>query len=263
MLTRILTALPLIAGFLAALFLAAPLVWMGIMGLALFLGAMEWAGLARLGRGPAAVYGVLLTLAGLGLAHLAGYSHWAYWVYWTALVFWLVVPVLLRLGYAFRNPLLLLGVGALVLLPTYLAIVLLHGQSRSLLLATVGLVAIADSAAYFSGRRFGRRKLAPSISPGKTWEGVVGAWVAVSAYALLLSIAWPAEFPTTWVAALGAAWALLFLSVVGDLLESWVKRQAGVKDSGTLLPGHGGVLDRIDSLTATLPAAALFHSWMS
>lgn len=260
MLTRIFTALPLIAGFLAALYLASAPVWMGIMGLALFLGAMEWAGLARLSAGSAVAYGVLLTLAGLGLAIQIGDSTWAYA---TSLIFWLAVPALLWRGFAFGNTFLLLCVGALVLLPTYQAIVHLHGRSPALLLAVVGLVAIADSAAYFSGRRFGRHKLAPRISPGKTREGVVGAWVAVSVYSVILSLVWPDAVGVSWWTALLAAWALLFLSVVGDLLESWIKRQAGVKDSGNLLPGHGGVLDRIDSLTAALPAATLFHSWMS
>jgi len=260
LLTRILTALPLIASFLVALFLASAPVWMGIMGLALFLGALEWAGLARLGKKSGTAYGGLLALAGMGLAFQGGDATWTYVL---SLAFWLFMPWLLWRGVAFRSVPLLLAMGAVVLLPTYLAIVHLRDQSPALLLSVVGLVAIADSAAYFSGRRFGRHKLAPRISPGKTREGVLGAWVGISVYALILSFAWPDFLPVTWLTALLAAWALLFLSVVGDLLESWVKRQAGVKDSGTLLPGHGGVLDRIDSLTAALPAAALFHSWMS
>lgn len=259
MLTRILTALPLIAGFLAALFLASAPVWMGIMAVALFLAALEWAGLAHLNKAQGVIYGLILTLSGVALAT---FLDEVLWLYLLSLLFWLAVPWLLNRGIRFASLPLMLALGGLVLLPTYLAIVELRAWSPFLLLAVVGLVVIADSGAYFSGRRFGRHKLAPSISPGKTREGVVGAWLGVSAYALMLAFLWPETLRLSWIAALLAAWALLFLSVVGDLLESWIKRQAGVKDSGNLLPGHGGVLDRIDSLTAALPAAALFYSWM-
>ena len=121
------------------------------------------------------------------------------------------------------------------------------------------LVWVADSAAYFTGRAFGRRKLAPSISPGKTWEGALGAVVAVALVGLLLN---------QWLARVGpmsldASWVfpelmlIVALSIIGDLFESLLKRHAGVKDSGRTLPGHGGVLDRIDSLTSTLPFALL------
>lgn len=259
MLTRILTALPLIAGFLAALYLASPMVWLGIMALALFLGGMEWAGLAKQGKGVGVAYGAVLALAGIALALSAMDVTWAYLL---SLAFWLAVPWMLRRGVSFRSAPLLLALGVVVLLPTYLAIVNLRELAANLLLAVVGLVVIADSAAYFTGRRFGRHKLAPSISPGKTREGVAGAWLGVSLYALILMLAWPDALQVPWLTALLVAWALLVLSVLGDLMESWIKRQAGVKDSGTLLPGHGGVLDRIDSLTAALPAATLFYSWM-
>ncbi|HNQ03910.1 MAG TPA: phosphatidate cytidylyltransferase [Thiobacillaceae bacterium] len=260
MLTRILTALPLIAGFLAALFLAPALVWLGIMALILFLGALEWGGLARLDRPAAYLYAGLLTLLGLGLANQTGDVGW---IYWASLVFWLLVPAVLWRELALRNVPMLLGLGFLVLVPTFLAILQLRTQSPGLLLAVVGLVVMADSAAYFCGRRFGRSKLAPRISPGKTREGALGAWLGVSLYALILHTLWPQALAAGWPGVLLAAWSLFVLSVLGDLLESWIKRQAGVKDSGTLLPGHGGVLDRIDSLTATLPTACLIHSWMS
>ena len=122
----------------------------------------------------------------------------------------------------------------------------------------LGVVWIADTAAYFAGRRFGRRKLAPSISPGKTWEGVIGAFAGVGVYYALLWFAWAPEFLTGSRASdLLLVAGMLALSVEGDLFESWVKRRAGVKDSGTLLPGHGGVLDRIDGVIAAMPLAAL------
>jgi len=258
LLIRILTALPLIAGFLAALFLATAPVWMGIMAVALFLAGMEWAGLARLSKLPGMAYGAFLAVVGVSLA-MHGHDYRGPFL--ASLAFWMVAPWLLARGTAIQSRPLLLGLGALVLLPTFLALIHLREMAANLLLAVVVLVVIADSAAYFTGRRFGRRKLAPSISPGKTWEGVMGAGVAVSILALILAAFW-ADNLTSWLLVVLAAWVLLALSIVGDLMESWLKRQVGLKDSGNLLPGHGGVLDRIDSLTATLPAAALFYSWM-
>jgi phosphatidate cytidylyltransferase len=116
------------------------------------------------------------------------------------------------------------------------------------------LVWIADTAAYFVGRAWGKRKLAPGISPGKTWEGALGGAVGALVYAIILGTFIEGLL---WVPYLLAAALLAVLSIVGDLFESAAKRQAAVKDSGTLLPGHGGILDRIDSATAALPVAAL------
>jgi phosphatidate cytidylyltransferase len=114
---------------------------------------------------------------------------------------------------------------------------------------------IADSAAYFAGSAYGRHKLAPAISPGKTWEGVLGAWIAVTLYGLILC--WAKGLNLWWVVGL---WGITLLSIMGDLFESLLKRQAGLKDSGSILPGHGGVLDRIDGLLPALPVAAFaFH----
>lgn len=259
MLQRILTALPLIAGFLAALLWAPAPLWLALMAVIVFLGAQEWAALAKLSRSSRWVYAALIVLAGVALTQVPDIASIAYGL---SLAFWVVVPVLLQRGVAFRSRGLLLGLGALVLLPTFLAIIALRETAPVLLLAVVGLVVVADSAAYFSGRRFGRHKLAPTISPGKTWEGVAGAALGVVVYTLAMGQGFPEQFHGGVAATVLAALALLALSIVGDLLESWIKRQAGVKDSGTLLPGHGGVLDRIDSLTAALPAAALLNLWM-
>jgi len=120
------------------------------------------------------------------------------------------------------------------------------------------LVWIAATAAYFVGRAWGRRKLAPSISPGKTWEGAWGGIAAAIAYAMiggtfLLGTA-------DWLSLFLVGVALAVISIIGDLFESAAKRQAGVKDSGALLPGHGGILDRVDSAAAVLPVAALLLS---
>jgi phosphatidate cytidylyltransferase len=143
------------------------------------------------------------------------------------------------------------------------ALVQLQAHSPWVALAAMAVVWIADTAAYFSGRRFGRHKLAPAVSPGKTWEGVAGAMVAVALYAVALaSLASDAGYVGSRDALALGAWiafalGLCAISIVGDLFESWLKRSAGVKDSGRLLPGHGGVLDRIDALLAAMPPAAI------
>jgi phosphatidate cytidylyltransferase len=124
----------------------------------------------------------------------------------------------------------------------------------------MGVVWTADIAAYFTGRAFGRHKLAPQISPGKTWEGVAGALVAVMLYWSAISWGLPG-LSLHFAAGLVLVVALTGVGILGDLFESWLKRVAGLKDSGALLPGHGGVLDRVDALTSTLPLAALYFAY--
>jgi phosphatidate cytidylyltransferase len=155
------------------------------------------------------------------------------------------------------------AVGVLVLVPAAIALITL---SREQVLMLLGLVWIADTAAYLVGRAFGRRKLAPAISPGKTWEGVGGGVGAAIIYAIIWAV-FDAGLAARvqgaiWVPYLAGAVLLCAASVVGDLFESAAKRRAGVKDSGALLPGHGGVLDRVDSATATLPVALLLMQAM-
>jgi len=148
--------------------------------------------------------------------------------------------------------------GALVLVPLYLALVILYNTAPELLLFALLIVWVADTGAYFAGRFLGRVKLAPDISPGKTWEGVIGGLVAVVLLILLRSM-W-AETDLTVL--IPFCLAVACLSVVGDLTVSMFKRTAGVKDSGSLFPGHGGVLDRIDSVAAAAPLFALGISWV-
>ena len=153
------------------------------------------------------------------------------------------------------HPAVRFAAGWLILVPTFLALVRLHQERPSLVLYVLVLIWVADSAAFFAGRRFGRRKLASRVSPGKTWEGVAGgvAGAAVLALATVAAAGHGHQGPTRFVfLSIGVALA----SVLGDLLESLFKRRAGLKDSGTLIPGHGGVLDRIDSLTAAGPCFA-------
>ena len=152
----------------------------------------------------------------------------------------------------------------------FVSIVELYSYSPLFLLSVLAIVWVADIGAYFSGKAFGKRKLAPSISPGKSWEGAIGGGVAVLALASISVAFGGSAFANTFAARVqhGYGWGVLVLvlvlmvaaSVVGDLFESQLKRRAGMKDSSNLLPGHGGVLDRIDALIPVLPLAALIGS---
>ncbi len=161
---------------------------------------------------------------------------------------------------------------AVSLVGCFAAIVALFSYSPLYLLSVMAIVWAADIFAYFSGKAFGKRKLAPSISPGKSWEGAIGGGIAVLVIATLVIVfggqALANTFPVRVQASLGwaATVAILILmvaaSIVGDLFESQLKRRAGMKDSSNLLPGHGGVLDRIDALVPVLPLAALIGAWL-
>ena len=132
-------------------------------------------------------------------------------------------------------------------------------RSAARLGVLLGVVWVADTGAYFAGRRFGRHKLAPRISPGKTWEGVAGAAVGVGVYYGILWLAWaPSFLAGSRLLDLAIVAGMTVLSIEGDLFESWVKRVFQTKNSGNLIPGHGGMLDRVDSLLFAAPAAAAF-----
>jgi phosphatidate cytidylyltransferase len=264
---RILTAVVLLAGFLAALYWLPGAGWIALVAALLAVAAWEWAGLARLGPLGRGLYAGAIAAAGFwaGWGASAGPVFAHSWLYIAAAVFWLVLaPLWLWERPAFANAAVPLLAGAVVLVPNAAAMVALRGHSPGLLLAIMAVVWISDVAAYFTGRRFGRRKLAPSISPGKTWEGVYGALAGVTVYATCWLAAAGQARPGPWQqTAPGELWFVLLLlglaaaGIEGDLLESQMKRQAGVKDSGSVLPGHGGVLDRIDALLPVLPLAAL------
>ncbi len=259
---RVLTGAALIGGLLAALYGASDALWAVLMVAIVSAAAWEWGGLMHLAGTRRHLYTGATALVCATMVALGWQD--GIWVYLPALAFWAIAaPYWLHRGLCLHNRVALGALGWLLLLPAPLAMIRLRAEGPELLLAVLGVVVVSDSAAYFAGRRYGRRKLAPSISPGKTREGVVGAWLAVTLYAMALHSLWPVTcglpcLPLT----LAAVWGLFLLSVLGDLFESWMKRQAGVKDSGRLLPGHGGVLDRIDSQLAVLPAAALFWLWL-
>jgi phosphatidate cytidylyltransferase len=189
-----------------------------------------------------------------------------------AAAIWLMIAAVLVQPSAMtrRVPRILGMVLAVVLvLAAWFALMRFLSQGVLMLLSVLSIVWIADTAAYFVGRAFGRRKLAPHISPGKTWAGVVGAILAVLIVAFIIWQFIPAAriYSSDLFATIGPAFALLLLallvasSIVGDLFESLLKRQAGVKDSGQLLPGHGGVLDRLDAMVPVLPSAAVIQ-WL-
>ncbi len=256
---RAITALVLGSLLLAAMFWLPDLGWAAVALGVVVVGTNEWGRLAKLSGAVLAAY-VLFTAAvmagiiGYGLVH-GRYLAWARLaVYAPAAAFWLaVVPFWLWRGWHPRQSLLVVA-GWLVLIPAGLAIIDLRAASPSTLLFFLVLVWTADTAAYFAGKKFGKRKLAPTISPGKTWEGVAGAMAGVAAYVVL--VGWLGmHIPTVvgFLFVIAVSCGLVAVSVEGDLFESAVKRQAGVKDSGALLPGHGGILDRIDALTSTLP----------
>ena len=226
--------------------------WALLMLLAVMLAAREWCVLGQFGFSHrCALYTFLL----LSCSILWFNRALTPFVCAASLALWtIVVPLLLWRRAPMRaNGLAVLG-GALVLTPLWLAMVELK-VNPPMMLALLAIVWISDSAAYGVGRAIGRHKLAASISPGKTWEGVAGALVTVSAYALFFHFCWYPSMDLGFV--LAAFLAMAALGILGDLFESMLKRGANVKDSGTLLPGHGGILDRIDALTAAIPLAAL------
>ncbi len=257
---RILTAallIPLVVGgvlylstFWIALFFAA----------VVMLGAMEWARLAKISTPLSKSLFLLLMAVALGVAaQMISNPTFNYWLLAFASAGWLLGAVLLvrtrKIEKLSSDPHpVWAGVGFLVLLPCWTALVSLHGQDEggpALVLFVLILIWVSDSCAYFAGRRWGRVKLAPVISPGKTREGVYGALAGAVLCGVVL--AWMRPDLGGVLATVPLCLLACLVSVEGDLLESFVKRQAGVKDSGNLLPGHGGVLDRIDSVTAAAP----------
>ncbi len=261
--TRIATAVLLLALFLGALFLLPALGWGILLAAATLGGAWEWARLSQLRGQPAVLYALATTAVGAlmlwAASQAGGPAGLIVGAYWLSLAFWvLVVPLALarRIRLAPGIPKALAGWA--VLLPPVAAMFQIRSLDPWLLLGFMATVWISDTAAYFAGRRLGRHKLAPSVSPGKTWEGVGGALIGVALYGL----AWGywglgQTDPGRLWGFVGFLLVLAAFGVLGDLFESAMKRDAGVKDSGSVLPGHGGILDRIDALTPVLPLAAL------
>lgn len=253
---RIITAGLLLVGVVAALFWTPAPLWAALIAGVVGLAAHEWARLSQFPPGVQTLYAMALGGMALVLPYVPGMDVVSLrnGLLMMAALFWVVIaPLWLSLRWRGQLVFLRAAVGVVILLPTWAALLYLRELGPWALLAVLAVVWVADTAAFFAGRQFGQHKLAPHISPGKTREGVIGAMLALVLYASAVSAA---VVGLRIVGALILAMALLYFSVLGDLFESWIKRVADRKDSGTLLPGHGGVLDRIDALTAALPIAA-------
>jgi phosphatidate cytidylyltransferase len=264
--TRVITAVILLAVLLAVVWSGSALLFNTVI--VLFFGAALWES-ARLFRGPVPVVSAVLWSALLLFLLLRHPSDAPYPLSMLCVAIWAIrLAPALALGLppleSFANRLVSVVYG-IAIVGCFIAIAALYHRSPLYLLSVMAIVWIADIGAYFSGKAFGKRKLAPSISPGKSWEGAIGGALAVlaltsaSVFSAALQDTFAAHLQRSlgWVGMLAVLLVVVAASVVGDLFESMLKRRAGMKDSSNLLPGHGGVLDRIDALIPVLPLAAL------
>ncbi len=264
---RLITALILAPIMIGGIFFLPLPQFMLFIGVITAVGAGEWANLSGVtswaGR---AAYVAMTGLAIFGLSHLD--AHQSRWILMLAFAWWLAAFALVS-GYpksaaVWGKPLPRLLLGQIILLPMWIGFVQIKSYplSNYLILYVLFIVWGADVGAYFAGRKFGKNKLAPNVSPGKTWEGVYGGMATTALVALIggyclqryTVLEMGAE---QWLALMALTAVVTMVSVLGDLVESMVKRHRGIKDSSNLLPGHGGVMDRIDSMTAALPVFAL------
>lgn len=273
--TRIITALVLLAVLLPVLYWNEPTAFAVVA--TLFFGAAVWESFRLFNQNSAraAAIAAFWTAAFAYSVFVAGQNITVFWFAISVLIWAVRLAPSLKVGLpppgSTANTMLSMTY-AIAIVGCFVAITALFRHSPIYLLSVMALVWIADIGAYFSGKAFGKRKLAPSISPGKSWEGAIGGGIAVLALSALAILFGGAALAGTFVVRVHAAagWAATFAilalivvaSVVGDLFESQLKRRAGVKDSSTLLPGHGGVLDRIDALIPVLPLAALIDAWL-
>ncbi len=270
--TRLLAAAVMAPVAIAAVLLL-PTPWVVALGAVLFLAGMwEWFHLAEiedtLARSILLVANLLLMVAMVWASPTdAGGSLVLFKLAVVVGVVWWLLAMLWLMHYDFASDhdtharVFKLAAATLSVIPAWCALALIHRDGHGWLLVALAIVWAADSGAYFAGRAFGKRKLAPRISPNKTLEGLAGGLLAAIAVALAGAALMGTEGSMLPLVALVALLAVLF-SVVGDLFESLLKRHVGAKDSGNLIPGHGGLLDRLDSVLAALPVFALGKIWL-
>lgn len=257
---RVITALilaPLVLG--SIYFLSSPVVAI-ILGLIILIGASEWAGLSGFDSTRSKFIYVAVTAALLVFSYPLILSSSIVHILIAACLWWLfalivIITSQIKAKLPQQNRWLFLNLGYFVLVPTWMAIVFLHSHvslGPAWVLFLFAIIWTADIGAYFAGRALGKHKLADKISPGKSWEGVFGGLFAVLLLVMLLLPKLTQQQDIS-VSMVLLCLFTVFISVLGDLSESVVKRISGKKDSGTILPGHGGVMDRIDSLTAAAP----------
>jgi phosphatidate cytidylyltransferase len=253
---RLITAVISLLVLATVLFVAPPLVAEIAIALLILAGAWEWSGFLGATSTATRVFYVIFVaalMAVVGMVWPDGVER----VLQVAVAWWLIALVW-TFFFPTPIPFILRWIcGALVLVPLYAALVMLFQAAPSLLLFVLLIVWSADVGAYFAGKQFGRVQLAPTISPGKTWEGVIGGLVLV----VILCVGRSFWFETNLAVLLPFCLGVAGVSIVGDLTVSMFKRTAGLKDSGSLFPGHGGVLDRIDSIAAAAPLFAVGLSW--
>lgn len=263
---RVITALVLAAIFLAFLFAKATLT-LQFFAVMVLIAAWEWGRMSSLGAVGRVFYvllaGLLIGYAAIAMDGIYGIDNafvssvllWACMA-WAVFLLWVTSYPRSAIVWGTRGVRAFMGI--MVLVPAWLGVAYLRSLDFGAwwILYVVALVACADIGAYFVGVNFGKRKLAPSVSPGKSIEGLLGGLAAVLAFALIVSVrAQPVGMSQAGFVALSVIAGLV--SVLGDLVESMVKRHCGIKDSGSILPGHGGVMDRIDGLAAAVPVFAL------
>ena len=253
LLGRVAVGVALAAVYTAA-FMHGKTAWGIAVLLLLLVGAAEWARLGGFTWGQSLVYVLsVLLLAGLSILLVADKGSDK--LYTAGLLFWLLLAPLALLGYRLRSEIFHAVVGALILICTWTAIIDLYGMNPYLLLFVVVLVASYDTSAMLIGQRFGRKRLAPKVSPNKTWEGVAGGVLVAHLAAFALWGYHDGTYPL--IAVMCFTLIMLVLSILGDLFESVIKRSADVSDSSRVLLSHGGVLDRIDGMLPVLPFVAL------
>jgi phosphatidate cytidylyltransferase len=241
-----------------------------LLGLVLVAGVWEWGHLVPLANSTLRLFYCATVAALMWLLWESGLHISIGWLlslavlWWLFALYWLTHPQLCAQTTGVVCAGFKVAAGMLVIVPAWAALVVLQGSGPDGPLLTLGLmimVWLADSGAYFAGRRWGRNKLAPVISPGKTREGVYGGLLVSMLFAGVAAAIYSHSLRWTLACLLASVVAMLF-SIAGDLLESLMKRQSGIKDSGHIIPGHGGILDRLDSLMAAAPLFLAGFRWL-